>query len=91
METKAPNLRIVTITLQEYIMKFVFSILFVIGSFTAMAQDALETQERLDRADLSQRPKVRFNQFRGEPESFDVFERDISTVDQGDLRTPSTI
>ena len=41
METKAPNLRIVTITLQEYIMKFVFSILFVIGSFTAMAQDAL--------------------------------------------------
>ena len=45
-----------------------------------MAQDSLETQERLDRADLSQRPKVRFNQFKGEPEDFEGFERDAAKI-----------
>ena len=42
METKAQILYLVTLTLQQYIMKFVFSLLIVIGSYTAMAQqDAL--------------------------------------------------
>ena len=47
---------------------------------TAMAQDYLEAQERLERAYLSQRPKVRFNQFKGEPEDFEVFERDAAKI-----------
>ena len=32
---------------------------------TLMAQDALEAQERLERADLNQRPKMKFNKFTG--------------------------
>ena len=39
----------------------------------AIRQDELEAQEKTERVDLQQRPRLRFSIFSGEPESFDIF------------------
>ena len=47
---------------------------------TAAAQDEIEAQERLERIDLQQRPKIKFHQFTGLPEDFDTFMKDAKVL-----------
>ena len=39
----------------------------------AIRQDELEAQEKTERVDLQQRPRLRFSIFSGEPENFEIF------------------